>query len=269
MDRPELYGLIDSIARSHPPGGLRLSPTDLVEWLQLVAKNPKADRGVKRDAKRAAKHVHRLIVGDYEMPNHAPPQDPAPVADQDIGILFVGLHGVRDEGACAKLTAAGVRTLGEVLALDPVRPPRGLSGERVEDLQRAANRVLMMNAPPSAPAPDTFDENTPPPRRRPVGDPIPRYVVAPPGESAAALFAHWDAHGRIPPRCVLARFGAGYTVAAVSCTGQTLHTDLGKVGETIPDKRLAAYAILAEVVHAKGGRRHVVLAPRSQEGGAS
>lgn len=75
MDRPELYGLIDSIARTHPPGGLRLSPIELVEWLELVAKNPKADRAVKRDAARAAKHVHKLVTGTYEMPNHAPPPE--------------------------------------------------------------------------------------------------------------------------------------------------------------------------------------------------
>lgn len=77
MDLPELYSIIDSIARSHPPGGLRLTPIELVEWLELVAKNPKADRAVKRDAARAAKHVHKLITGTYEMPNHAPPPAPA------------------------------------------------------------------------------------------------------------------------------------------------------------------------------------------------
>jgi hypothetical protein len=69
------------------------------------------------------------------------------------------------------------------------------------------------------PLPDDFDENTPPPRARPQGEPLPRHVVLPPGESPEAEFLRWDRSGRIPPGCVLAEFvgtlggGSGYRVA--------------------------------------------------------
>ena len=58
---------------------------------------------------------------------------------------------------------------------------------------------------------DDFDESTPPPRTRPRGDPLPRFVRFPPGEDIPARFAEWDKAGRVPAGSVLVRFvGTGY-----------------------------------------------------------
>lgn len=61
-------------------------------------------------------------------------------------------------------------------------------------------------SPRSAGRVDDFDENTPPPRRRPEGNPIPRWVSLPPGEPILPTFRGWERQGRIPPGCILAEF---------------------------------------------------------------
>jgi len=82
VDRPELWGLLDSLARRHPPGGhYRLSKDELLEWLGFVAENPKADRDTRKQAKTALKWVPKLIGPYYEVayaPLPPPPPPPLP-----------------------------------------------------------------------------------------------------------------------------------------------------------------------------------------------
>ncbi len=62
---------------------------------------------------------------------------------------------------------------------------------------------------PSVPVPTSaadFDESTPPPRRRPAGEALGRYVVLPEGESLIGVYLAWDKQGRIPPGSVLLKF---------------------------------------------------------------
>lgn len=69
----------------------------------------------------------------------------------------------------------------------------------------------------AAARPDDFDDATPPPKGRPIGEPVPGYVTLPPGEDVPAVFAQWDKAGRIPagavlcrwPECAVAATGAG------------------------------------------------------------
>lgn len=116
-------------------------------------------------------------------------------------------------------------------------------------------------------ASDAWDENTPPPRQRPQGVPLPRRVVLPPGEGLIGFFAHCDQRGRVPPRCVLAEFvgtmggvPSGHVVVALSHTGTSAHTELGAVGDPVPADRLRWYRVVAEVV--QGRHVYVILAPK-------
>ncbi len=59
------------------------------------------------------------------------------------------------------------------------------------------------------PAPDQvedFTEHSPPPKRRPIGDPVPKLLVLPPGESLLATFLIWDKVGRVPEGSLLCEF---------------------------------------------------------------
>lgn len=58
---------------------------------------------------------------------------------------------------------------------------------------------------PAPPAED-WDESTPPPRVRPQGEPVARFVRLPAGEDLKGLYLSWDAEGRIPAGSVLAEF---------------------------------------------------------------
>lgn len=85
MDRSELYSIIDNAARIVPPGAVEMSATDLQEWLNIVADSPKAFKDTKKACRAAAKVVHSMISGMYEMPNHQP-------ADADDSFPLAG-HG--------------------------------------------------------------------------------------------------------------------------------------------------------------------------------
>lgn len=61
-------------------------------------------------------------------------------------------------------------------------------------------------APIAAAIPDDFDADTPPPKGRPRGLPLPRIVTLPPGEDVAGIFRQWDREGRVPAGSVLCEF---------------------------------------------------------------
>lgn len=104
---------------------------------------------------------------------------------------------------------------------------------------------------------DDFDADTPPPRVRPTGDPVPRFLTVPPGESVADLFRTWDAAGRIPEGSALCEHtgtlegGTGYRVAVGG--------PLGDAGREVPAEELARALIVAVV--SQGARFYVVLRP--------
>jgi hypothetical protein len=63
-----------------------------------------------------------------------------PLVESDLSILFVGRDAIPDRGTVTRLDAAGVRTVGHVLALDPDKPPKGLTEDKVEELKGAAEK---------------------------------------------------------------------------------------------------------------------------------
>lgn len=79
MDRPELWGLIDSVSRRFPPGGHhRMTKAELLEWLAFTAECERASRDTRKDAKKALKWVPKLIGSHYEVECTARPPEPAP-----------------------------------------------------------------------------------------------------------------------------------------------------------------------------------------------
>lgn len=120
------------------------------------------------------------------------------------------------------------------------------------------------SAPASNHAPDDWNENTPPPRVRPQGTPIPGWVPLTPGEEAAVNFAAWDKAGRVPAGSVLAEF-TGTACGPTRSTGYRLA--VGKlagiaVGASIPLSTLDGLRIVSNVVEQlKGRRSFVVMAP--------
>lgn len=78
MTRPELWGVIDRIARAHPPGAIRMSNAEVADWLNLLAASASCGRDTRRDAKAAAKWVPKLIGPVYEMPCCYRPAEPEP-----------------------------------------------------------------------------------------------------------------------------------------------------------------------------------------------
>jgi len=118
--------------------------------------------------------------------------------------------------------------------------------------------------------PDTdFDEATPPPRTRPQGEPVGRYVTLPPGESICSTFLGWDNAGRIPANAVLAHFvGAGLDRKAsgyvVVCYPQSMvgKPPLGGVEKPISPEALEAYRIAVVVVQKP--KTYVVLTPKER-----
>lgn len=97
-----------------------------------------------------------------------------------------------------------------------------------KDRETAASRWYAVSEPaPQAPAakPDDFDEATPPPRGRPVGDPIPRYMVVPRGQLVIDLFREWDKEGRIPATAALVQ-ATGKKALVMWCNGQAKPEDL-------------------------------------------
>lgn len=111
-----------------------------------------------------------------------------------------------------------------------------------------------------------FTGDDPPPRRRPVGEPLPRFVAVPPGEHAAQYFAKWDHDGRVPAGSVLCRFvGTDFRTSgyAVECQPADGSAPLGPVGRVVPADRLDAYAVTVTVVERPGFRQLAVMSPRA------
>jgi hypothetical protein len=54
-----------------------------------------------------------------------------------------------------------------------------------------------------------FKQHTPPPRRRPVGPPAPRWIKLAPGESELDLFDQWNRDGQIPEGSTLCEVREG------------------------------------------------------------
>jgi len=115
-----------------------------------------------------------------------------------------------------------------------------------------------------------FDENFPPPRARPQGPPVPRFVKLLPGESVLGAFRDWDVKGRIPEGSVLCDFvgtglkplASGYVVAAISETSPPeLRTALGTVGQRVPLECLEGYVVAVNIRQVS--KWLVVFSPRS------
>lgn len=119
-------------------------------------------------------------------------------------------------------------------------------------------------------APDDFDESTPPPRRRPEGQPIGCDLVLGPGEDLKSLFAAWDKAGRIPAKSLLCEFigtqpfgagtASGYKLLAVGA-GVSVFAPPGKRELTSVD--LGAYRITSWIdCRPSVARRFVVFSPK-------
>jgi hypothetical protein len=119
---------------------------------------------------------------------------------------------------------------------------------------------------------DDFDADTPPPRCRPIGDPVPPFVVLPPGESVLGAFKGWDDRGRIPAGSVLCDHvgtacgtvkASGYRVAAVSMDPNAPgRLALGKVGDLAPADTLDAYRVAVVIQEGKRSPAVVVMSPK-------
>lgn len=118
---------------------------------------------------------------------------------------------------------------------------------------------------------DDFDADTPPPRRRPIGDPVPPFVVLPPGESAIGAFLGWYRNGRIPAGSVLcdhvgtavgtARH-SGYRVASIpDDPTDPGRLALGKVEDFIPEAKLDGYRVSVVIQEGKRAPSVVVMSP--------
>jgi len=101
-----------------------------------------------------------------------------------------------------------------------------------------------------------FDESTPPPRTRPQGPPVPRFVKLPPGESVLGAFRDWDYKGRIPEGSVLCDLVgsglkdgvSGYVVAAIPETGSpNLALLLGGAGHRVQPRALDGYEVRVNI----------------------
>lgn len=103
-------------------------------------------------------------------------------------------------------------------------------------------------APAPNPEPAAFDEHTPPPKGRPIGEPVSAYTVLPPGEDVVETFRAWDRDGRIPAASVLLSWPLNEWLAS------------GAPAPTPAD--LDGYRVAVVVVVRPGGSaKWVVLAP--------
>lgn len=116
---------------------------------------------------------------------------------------------------------------------------------------------------------DDFDADTPPPRRRPIGDPVPPFVTLPPGEPVVETFKDWDRKGRIPAGSVLCEHvgtalgmngHSGYRVAAE--TDQPNRSPLGQPWAIIPADILDRWRVAVVIQEAKRAPSFVVMSPR-------
>lgn len=139
------------------------------------------------------------------------------------------------------------------------------SGRGVTSAPPEPPALAVLPPPPAVPDPAAFTEDTPPPRGRPKGTPLPAHVELRTLEPVAEQFAEWDATGRIPAGCRLAEF-----VGVLGCwdthgpearawDGSGYRTP---DGEVIPPAELEGFNVRHWVRHEKRpGRVWVVLAP--------
>ncbi|AWM41749.1 hypothetical protein GobsT_71530 [Gemmata obscuriglobus] len=147
------------------------------------------------------------------------------------------------------------RTCAERVPAGATPPPVSKSvGQFVPDLLAGiddpppgrASAPAPVTAPPPKPA-DDFDENTPPPRGRPQGEPLRKFVELPPGEPVLSLFEQWDKDGKFPAGCVLAEHVRdGYRLTAGTLAE-------ARIGRLIPDKVLEPLHIWSSV-HLRPGK---------------
>lgn len=202
------------------------------------------------------------------------PTSPSPTVDHAADIRMcqdcLRIGGVH-EGDC-KLAAAcpackafaGVKCCIRRKPSDKPHKERAALCEKVAPLctalqHDAPQRTTEPVKPRTNPATD-FDENTPPPRTRPIGRPVPRHVRLKPGESVVQVYLEWDKQGRIPAGSVLferlwSDFGRSdpFMVAA-SCWPPPL----GEPGETLSEAKLAGWTQRV-VIEQKGQPAHVVM----------
>lgn len=97
-------------------------------------------------------------------------------------------------------------------ASSPGDPCRNRYAKAKPTCAARTNAAATAGAKPPAPTPkpDDFTEADPPPRTRPIGEPVPAYYVLPPGEDVRALFAEWDKAGRLPAGAVLCDWRPGF-----------------------------------------------------------
>jgi len=116
---------------------------------------------------------------------------------------------------------------------------------------------------------DDFDADTPPPRRRPIGDPIPPFVTLPPGEPVVETFKDWDRKGRITAGSVLCEHvgtllgtsgHSGYRVMAE--TDQPNRSPLGQPRANIPADALDGWRVAVVIQEGKRAPAVVVMSPR-------
>lgn len=151
--------------------------------------------------------------------------------DSRVYAAFRSIPGFTQDVAKAAMTAVmAMLNVSPMPEAKPVKPPPVVE-------------------PPKPTSAADFTEDTPPPRVRPQGSPVPPFVRLPPG-AAESEFAAWDKDGRIPEGSILARFvgvldsPSGYAVE----------------GKPLPVERLNHLRMVATVREAPGGRTFAVLA---------
>lgn len=154
---------------------------------------------------------------------------------------------------------------------------RAAAGEKCKNWRGSGcaphrQRSAAAAATPPAPAADDFDESTPPPRGRPIGQPVPRFVRLPPGESPLGAYLDWDRKGRIPAGSILCdHIGtscgtakhSGYRVAGLpELVSHEQATALGCAGQMADASALERFVVAVVIVEATGNTL-AVFAPRS------
>lgn len=146
MERAELYSIIDNAARIVPPGAVEMTASDLQEWLNIVADSDKAFKDTKKACREAAKVVHSMISGMYEMPNHQPADadDTFPLTGGDAGDAHTEEPTVtataepadapadtekKDEAERKSRATGKERTTASVKPLTIVKEPKGTEQE--------------------------------------------------------------------------------------------------------------------------------------------
>jgi len=151
----------------------------------------------------------------------------------------------RDRYARAKPTCAA---RSNAVALRTTAAPKPPVEPKPAKRAKPAPAPVAAPAPAPNPEPAAFDEHTPPPKGRPIGEPVSAYTVLPPGEDVVETFRAWDRDGRIPAASVLLSWPLNEWLAS------------GAPAPTPAD--LDGYRVAVVVVVRPGGSaKWVVLAP--------